>query len=386
MRKVRFLKRLLLGFGLLVFLTTGVRASEPEVQVWSDSGANLSSAPDTLAQITRGRETRKKKRIRKPDFFSGSFSLGEMYDDNILEYSSADLQVLDSGSKPTKFEIRTPGDYRTSLDLRVDLNPDLSRRNPTRLRFRFGTDFFARNSAESYQAYAADLKQNFLRRNYFQTGFRYVPSYYLRNLVQVDTATGARGKYQKADFSKQSYFFELGRKFSPHFGLSLGYGYEKIDYNSEFDERDSKANIYYGDLDFGLGKYVSLNIGYSRKDSKARGADMMLLIEDVSSKTDRFDFGLDLNLKQALGIPVSFAPSYTYEYQKYTTFKTLDTYHYGRKDNYYRISSELSYGWGRNFRQYLRYSYERNKTNKQGTLDVGDYKANRVSSGFVWLF
>lgn len=386
MRKVRFLKRLLLGLGLLVFLTTGVRASEPEMQVAPDSGSNLSSAPDTLTQITRGTERKRRKRIRKPDFFSGSFSLGEMYDDNILGYSSADLQVLDSGSKPTKFGIRNPGDYRTSLDLRVDLNPDISRRNPTRMRFRLGTDFFARSSVENYQSYGADLKQNFLRSNYFQTGFRYVPSFYLRNLVQVDTATGARGKYLKADFSEQSYFFELGRRFSPHFAISFGYAHEKIDYNSGFDERDSRGNSYYGGLDFGIGRNVGLNIGYSRKDSKAKGADMMLLIEDISSKTDRFDFGLDFNLRKALGIPLSFAPSYTYEYQKYTTFKTLDTYHYGRKDNDYRISSELSYGWGRNFRQYLRYSYERNKTNKQGTLDVGDYKANRVSSGFVWLF
>lgn len=166
----------------------------------------------------------------------------------------------------------------------------------------------------------------------------------------------------------------------------MGYGYEKIDYNSEFDERDSKANIYYGNMDFGLGKYVDLNIGYSHKDSKAKGADMMLLIEDITSKADRFSLGLDFNLKRALGIPLSFAPSYTYEYQKYTTYKTLDKYHYGRRDNYYRISSEFSYRWSRLFSQYLRYSYERNKTNLQGTLDVGDYTANKLSSGFVWSF
>ncbi len=388
MKNISFFRIIIPLCVLALFAATGIFAAEPESLMTSDSGSNWSSATDTLTQIPSRVERRKRKRIRKPDFFSGSFSLGEMYDNNILEYSSADLQLLDSGLNSTKFAIRTPVDYRTSLDFRVDLNPDISRRNPTRLRFRFGTDFFARSSVENYQFYGVDLKQNFFRKNYFQAGFRYVPSFYLRNLVQVDQATGRRDGWLKATFSKQSYFFELGRRFSAYFTLSSGYGYEKTDYNSEFDERDSKANTYYVDLNLGMGKYVDLDLGYSRKDSKAKGADMMLLIEDISSRTDRFDFGLDFNLSKALGVPLSFAPSYTYEYQKYTTQKppNLEKYHSGRKDNYYRIALELSYHWSRYLSQYLRYSYEKNKTNLQGTLDVGDYTANKISSGFVWLF
>lgn len=142
MSKNVFLNIILIFFGLGLFLATGILSSEPEGQVAPDSNSNLSSAvSDSSTQILRRAETRRRRRIKKPDFFSGSVSLAEMYDDNILEYSTADLQLLDSGLKPTKFAIRAPGDYRTSLDLKVVLNPDLFRRNPARLRFRLGTDF-----------------------------------------------------------------------------------------------------------------------------------------------------------------------------------------------------------------------------------------------------
>lgn len=172
MEKNRYLKIIFAFLGLCLFLAAGREASGQEARAVADSNSNLSSAvPDSSTPILKGTETRRRKRIRKPDFFSGSLSLAELHDDNILEYSPADLYKLENNIPPTtKFSIRSPGDYRTSVDLRVDLNPDLSRRNPTRLSFRFGSDFFARNSVENYQLYGVDLKQNFFGKNYFQAG------------------------------------------------------------------------------------------------------------------------------------------------------------------------------------------------------------------------
>jgi len=379
-----FLRIIPLLFALCLLLAADVLALESKHQVVPQSEFDSSKAlVDSTGQGFT--ELRTKTRIiRKPGFFSGSFSLAEAYDDNILQYSAADLQLLENNLEPTKFAIRTPGDFRTSFDLRTDLNPALFHDNRTRLRFRFGTDFFARSGVKNYQLYGVEAKQNFWRENYFQAGFRYIPHFYLRNLLFFDPALGLH-RYAEAIFSKQSYLLELGRRFSSRLAVSLGSRYEKTDYNSEFDERDSEANSFYGDMKLDLSKQVAVGFEYAHKESRARGRDMALA-EDVSNRTDQVSLRLDLNLGRALGIPLSFAPSAAYEYQKYTTPKTPDRYHYGRKDNYYRMTSELSCRWSRHFDQFLRYSYEKNKTNLQGTLDVGDYQAHRISSGVTCLF
>jgi len=316
--------------------------------------------------------------------FSGAFSLSETYDDNILEYSPADLDLLAGNLKPAKFGIRTPGDFRTSVDARFDLAPVLLESNPTRLRLRLGADLFARNSIENYQAYGLELKQNFLLHNYVQVTSRYIPRFYLRNLLFSDSTLN-RHEYVEAIFSRQSYSFELGRAFSRYSSASVTYRYDKTDYNSEFDERDNNANSVSADLSLGTGK-GGIDLTYTHREVSAKGRDMAPAKEDISNRSDRIGAGLDLGLWRNHASSLSLRPSFVFENQTYTTSKLLDRYHNGRKDTFYRISSELSYRWSKDFEQFLRYSYERNKTNRQGTLDVGDYTANKILLGFSRAF
>ncbi len=317
--------------------------------------------------------------------FSGSLVLSETYDDNILGYSADDLRLMAVDPQPAKFGIRSPGDFRTSVDLRADFAPTLFNSDPTRLRFSFGADLFARNPLENYETYGLALKQNFWRKNYLQIGSRHIPHFYLRNLWFSDS-TLLRHEYLEAVFARQSYFCEVGRAFSRYFSVSLGYRHEKTDFNSEFDERDTIANAFLGDVSLGTRKAVAMHLGYTHKGSRAEGRNMAPAKEDVSNKTDRVSLGLDFGLLQDRGSPLSFAPLFVFEHQTYTTSRISDKYHYGRRDDYYRISSELSYRWNREVEQSLRYSYEWNRTNIGETLDAGNYEANKASLGFTFFF
>ncbi|MBA4311230.1 MAG: hypothetical protein C0417_01230 [Chlorobiaceae bacterium] len=336
--------------------------------------------------------------------FHGRVDLSEIYDDNILDYSPLDIIKFDlpkyNPSNLKKYSIAQVSDNITNVRFKFGTTLNIFKRNPTLIALRWNQYIYGASNIRNYNSYQLDLKQYFVKKNYFNIKYSNLPRFYLRNFwyhqIPERNPYHLFSRYVEAILNKQTVSLNVGRKINKIVQLEIGYGYAYSDYNREFSERNSNAHIIKGNLDINPSRIVSFDVGYQNTLSKARGGENYdSTISDISYRSNEIEIGFNLHLRSILKLPITVKSNLNYEFQNYLSSKipvdTLDRlgnplsygdkYHYGRIDKFYKLSAELSYLLTKKIDLYFMYQYSRNKTILPKTNDAGSFQTHQVGGG-----
>ncbi len=346
------------------------------------------------------------KNSKKSNSFTihGRIELSNSYNDNILDYSDRDIAKFDSvkyaSSNLKKFSINRTSDNITTARLRLVTTFRIIDNAPTTINLRLNQSFNNANHIRNYTSAQLEVKQVLMKKNYLTLGFSSLPRYYLRNYWYHQKPERNPyhlfSRYVEAYLSKKSYSIDIGRNFNKRISGEIGYEYEYTSYNREFNERNNSTHNLKFDADIQVNKVIKFSGAYGYAISWASGrVNPDSTIADISYRSNKFSFGLNISMKPLIGIPLRWKNNLVYENQNYLSGKipvdTIDAngakisygdkYHYGRKDNFYRINTELTFQFFTNFDIFLQYFWEQNKTNLAETSDAGSYQTHQVGVG-----
>ncbi|MBI5214503.1 MAG: hypothetical protein HY960_01985 [Ignavibacteriae bacterium] len=338
---------------------------------------------------------------------SGALGVTQYYNDNILDYSAKDLSkfnnfeteyraALDTSARNArllkqKFSIDKQDDAITALRIRGGISTEFITNNPTTFRFRMARSLYAHSPIKNYTSFGFEARQRFLKKYYFSFGYSQLPEYYLRNLQYKDYSYPKSSinyvKNVQASLKKNSLEFEIGGNLTSKLFSSLQFDIEQTSYNREFEERNSTTNVFALDGSYKLTRAMKLNLDYTYSNAKADGSDNPdTNIADVTNYSHRFNAGAEVELKRATKLPLQWKFVVVYESQSYTSEKPTDKFHLGRKDNFYKIFTEIEYTVLKNINLSLNYFWEENTTNLEETSDAGSYQSHQVGLGVEYLF
>ena len=331
-----------------------------------------------------------------PVKFSGSLSVSEVYDDNVLDYSPLDLNFLENNLKPQKFEISSAADYVNVLQLRLGVKGKwLS--SPTIVNVRYHQYLYGKTHLKNFVSWAGEVKQYFWTKNYVSLAVDLSPHSYSRDLYYVQPRNPylLRSRYIQAFYNKKGFSAAFGRKMTRQVTGEFEYQYAFAEYNPEFVERNSRLHRFNVQMRYNISRIIQLRGAYRYSNLFSYGREILSAnIADVSSKSNRGSLGVDYSMRKLLTIPVSISLDYYYEHIIYISDKlydpgppkTGDQYHFGRLDNFSKIVVELSYPFLKVLDASVEYSWEENKTNLPVGNDSGSYQTHRFGIGMKYSF
>lgn len=270
-----------------------------------------------------------------------NFSLGAGYDDNVLNYSDADLDRFDNTSIVSlgKFGIESKNDFILSPKAGIVFKTK-ALKHSLHIGFDAGYNIFTKNDIKNYGSFGTWFREYLRKGAYLQISGSYIPDYYYRNLF----VTG--GTYEKAKYDK----IGLGAKFLTRlyrgFNGSASYRYENRDFNQLFNERDLKTNNFNVELIFQPKRLYKFWGGYEFSIARGAGRDNQSDRRDVSYDSFLFWLGSRVyfsgfgNKTMNIGAVVSY---------KNTLFQTdkltqEDRYRFARKDDRWSITFSANHG------------------------------------------
>lgn len=285
---------------------------------------------------------KKKHAKAQPKYFILDVSLGLTYDDNILRYSDADLDLYGSDIQPAKFAIESENDWIVTPQIR----PRLEHRfiGGQQASLTLGYDYFGyiKNDIRRYSRFSISAQHYFSKKGYAQLSYGYIPKYYYRNLYYGGDSLAA-DLYLPAKFSKNTLRAEVGYDFTKEIKGSVSYQYLKKSYNHEFNYRDLSLNGFAVDGVWRAMKILKVWAGYNYENAKAKGADMADTLPDYSyiawdvTAGVRHYMNIWPQLKPEVYTSVQFRHT-TYQSSKVPRlFNTVHAYQYGRSDNNYQL-------------------------------------------------
>lgn len=319
--------------------------------------------------------------------FDGYVIVNEYYDDNVFDYSGNDRTLMDtSATVPGRFAIDHVGDYVTDAALRLDRLWEHGRRSSWRLRLRYDADIYARNTFRNYHQFGVEFRHE-ARRTYFETGFRWLPKYYLRDLYWRPMPERPAGvNHAPANFTKYAFNLEAGTQLARHLQGRTWLAIDRHDYDFPFDERDNTSYSAGVRVDSRLTRRISGQLRFELGTSKAAGADSTSpTVVDVSYHSRAAAAELELRIDRTRNIDLT--QSFRYEHQSYTTDRITDVYHYGRKDDEYEWETQLTWRPHPHWQPRLFYAYRRGTTTTSpGATDVGAFSGNRAGLQLIHYF
>lgn len=279
---------------------------------------------------------KKKKRPKKGHpvkfFFEGRLDV--TYDDNVINYSDADLELFKSGRKPSKFAIEKKDDIIFAPATEFGLTTRRLTGRSTTLSAYIRFKVYGANDIKDYEYYRLKLEQDIIRKlsAYIQTA--YIPDYYYRNQWDTDV-----DRYYEADFSKFFLYTGLDFDIFPHLRLSGDYKYDYKDFNERFDNLDAGTHSFeilaVERFNYYLKSWFEFRAGYKRAEGRN---DPDPEKKDVSYDQKGFTAGCRLYLSRYIGIPTQIAARFSYDRYFYQTSKRNDQYRFGRKDDNYEFT------------------------------------------------
>ena len=279
------------------------------------------------------------------------FRLTTIYDDNILDYSDADLDAIDdSSTNADKYGIESKDDYI--------LNPELTVVYKTRLSghtLHLGTVldyyYYTKNEVKDYFRVEGYFRQYLQRGMYFQGAVTYLPDYYYRN--SFISGTG----YREAKFDKLVFEAKLAIPLLKSLDGNATYSYTNKNFIQIFDERDIKEHEFGGELIYQPVRLWKGWAAYSFIHAIGAGADNPIYLRDTSYDANRFTLGSRFYLKGIARKSLQLAIRGTYEIDYYQTDKINDEdrYRLGRKDNRVYLAFMLDHKITRSLDAGLRY-------------------------------
>ena len=312
------------------------------------------------------------------------------YDDNILQYSSDQLALFQSGTKPERFSIKTSDDVIWRPSVSTYLENKMGDGRSWALSLKGTGEFHDKNRTADLHSFSVGWRQDFSRGSGLSLSGYHLPHYYLRQLFDEDVPSiPGLSRYHRAEFGLTIASIGWRQRVGKKNQTGLSYQYEHRDYNRDFRERTS--NTHQAILDYmrrRLARRGSLGFhgGYRLSDAKGSDGD-----ETPGAPPDDPDVsyhgwlaGVDARMDLARRAGWGLASSLGYELgtRDYTSNAITDKYHFGRNDLSHSV--DLTVRWSARLHWAARgfYRYERYIANlgvaAPATTDVGSYSENQV--------
>jgi len=270
----------------------------------------------------------------RSDRFAFNFGLQTVYDDNTLDYSDADLDLLDDPSVPdNRYSIKSEDDYIFMPELEVIYKTRLAGHSlHVGLKGRYY--YYNRNDVKRHFRVGGYLKRYFKKGTYIQGTISYLPDYYYRN-----SYSSTEG-YQEAKFDKISTEVKLSARLNPYLTTNLSYTYANKNFITLFDERDIKEHEFQGEAIYRPAKYWKSWFSYSFITAFGAGANSVQYRRDTSFDANFITFGSRVYLKglKKKGFELAGRVSYKIVYFQTSKVTDEDRYRLGREDTRWYVT------------------------------------------------
>ncbi|MCP4631468.1 MAG: hypothetical protein GY855_00970 [candidate division Zixibacteria bacterium] len=375
MKKSAFI--FILAIALIVSLFAGNIFGETIYKTYNKSG-------NVLHDLKKIKKSRKKSSKKKKEFkYSLNARLSFTYDDNVINYSDSDLDLLDSDGKPSKFAIESKDDYIIAPRFDFGISTRRFTGRNTSLDFLIRMKTYNKNNLKNYEYYRMRLTQQLIRPLdvYLQIG--YIPDYYYRN--QYDHNAQA---YYEANFSKTFFYTGFGFKITSELKAAVDLKFDSRDFNDRFNHLDSKRTVIemrgIDRFSYLLKSWFVFRFGYNRAEGKN---DADINKKDTSYDLKGFTFGSRVYFSKLTGLPLQTAVTFSYNILYYQTSPPKkDSYRLGRKDNNYEFT--IAPRWMFEMLHVeLEYSYQSKSVYlpESDLIKQLEYSSNEISLNFRYI-
>jgi hypothetical protein len=274
---------------------------------------------------------KKSSKSRRQQILFFDVRLELTYDDNIINYSDADLDLYGDNARPDKFAIDSKDDWIITSRLESRLKGRFISGRTAWFDLNFNNYFYIRNEIRRYQKYGLCGRHYFMRGGYIEVEYSYIPDYYYRNQF-------FEGSYIQANFSKHFLKAEVGLNLLPSLKSDVSYRFQSKSFNEEVRERDLTVNGVRLDAIWNASKKFKFWAYYGFERASARGADDPEPdVKDVSY--DAWDITLGSRHYSPLfpKLKPQLVLSLQYRKIKFQTSKYSDIYRFGRRDGNYEL-------------------------------------------------
>ncbi|MCD6161712.1 MAG: hypothetical protein J7K40_04785 [candidate division Zixibacteria bacterium] len=270
------------------------------------------------------------------DSFNYNVSLRAGYDDNIINYSDADLdQMDDTSASENKFAIESKDDFIIISKLEAVLKTNIAGHS-THFGIRGAYYYYQDNDIKRYYKAGGFIKRYLKKGVYLQTSFGYIPDYYYRN------SYSSTAGYQEAKFDKITAEVKFSAVLFNSLRGNLYYYYSSKDFIPLFDERDITSHSGEIQLIYRPAKLCKVWGSYNYITAKGAGADNVDFRRDTSYDSNLLSLGLRFYLQGIASQKFELAGNGSYKIIYFRTIKITneDRYRIGRTD--YRSSFSFS--------------------------------------------
>lgn len=323
--------------------------------------------------------------------------LGTTYDNNILEYSDAQLNDFESGAHADRYSLESRDDLvlSPSLGLGWELDSGGGRRHALRLRGE--GDFHDRNGTADMRSVSAGWRESFHREGRFALGYYGIPHYYVRQLFAEDVIPAFSGlsRYRRAEFGLHVASASWSQRVARGTQLAGEYQFERRDYTRDFDERDS--NLHQGQLTLGWTRLprrssVSLLGAWRSSTARAKDSDEQPGVTPDDVDVSYTGYSLGGNGQMELGRRGRWRwggdLGYVFESRHYGSDRPADRYHNGRRDSRHTVELGLRaayrpHGSVRGFYRLEDQTASLGSSAAPGA-DTGSYRSNQAGLVVEW--
>jgi len=188
----------------------------------------------------------KKKHARPPeDRWTLTASLGRLYDDNVIQLTTAGLALFDRRPGPPRFKIESVDDWSTTLDASLRWRGRPLNRRQTSLEGGFSVRRYDVDDVVNREEYALSLDQELTAsQRHLLVGslwFTHLPNYYLGEVTDVDESVVAGRRVRNSlQYAQTTYGVRLAQGLMRG-RLTIDGSLERLhrDYGPHFRERDN---------------------------------------------------------------------------------------------------------------------------------------------------
>jgi len=302
------------------------------------------AAAMTIAVLAPSAEAKRKKKPKKQKkekiLFIGT-DLKFTYDNNIINYSDADLDLYDTGGDTSKFAIESKDDFIISPKVDIRLKGNFIAHHTAWIGTNITYYYYVQNEIRRFQKYSLFARQYVGNGKYLEAEYAYIPDYYYRNQFY-------QGTFVEASFSKHYLKFEAGAQLFPSLNTTLAYRRQMKYFNAEVSERDLTVNGVRAEGVWRASKSLKFWLYYGFEAASAAGADNPSLdVKDVSY--DAWDITLGGRYYSRLLGKLKPQLVSTLQFREITfvTNKYLDIYRFDRNDHnlQFRVGTAVQAPW-----------------------------------------
>lgn len=285
------------------------------------------------------------------------------YDNNVYDYSRADLDTFLSRTRPERFPIEAADDLAVSFMLNLWFRVRILGRRTTTIRLHAETVNHSVNHPKDGQTFGAALRQSFGRWA-LMIDYRYQP----RIMLRFYPPPGG-GEYLPCTYTLHRAAFTFTAELSHAVSMRLTGGREYETYRAEFAPYDSRIWRAGGSLILLPRPAIETAVGYDFKDSRAAGP-----MPDLSH--DQHAATVTITVPFPRVRAATLRGEYRCACRLYTTDLTpdQDTPHAGRTDVIQRWEAGARFPVDKHLDLDPSFAYEYRRSSSDAYPDIGNKK------------